>query len=137
MRTSFQQIVKRAGLTPWPRLFHAWASCESDLAREYPITTVCKWIGNTVAIAARHYVQVTDGDFQRASGTVQRAVQNPVQQTHEIPCGGSQENTNTPAFAEKCGGVRWCTKNHVEAAGIEPASRDISMQASTCVVGSF
>jgi hypothetical protein len=25
----------------------------------------------------------------------------------------------------------------VEAAGIEPASRDISMQASTCVVGSF
>ena len=26
---------------------------------------------------------------------------------------------------------------YVEAAGIEPASRDISVQASTCVVGSF
>ena len=49
-------------------MFHALrASCESDLAREYPITTVCTWIGNTVAIAARHYVQVTDQDFERAS----------------------------------------------------------------------
>ena len=106
------------------RLFHALrASCESDLAREYPITTVCKWIGNTVAIAARHYIQVTDADFQRASG----AVQNPVQQAHETPCKGSQENTSTPEFSEEYQGVRECTNDHVEAAGIEPASRDISM----------
>ena len=68
LRTTFKKIVDRAGLEPWPRLFHNLrASCESDLAREYPITTVCKWIGNTVSIAARHYVQVTDADFQRAS----------------------------------------------------------------------
>ena len=48
-------------------MFHALrASCETDLAREFPIATVCKWIGNTVSIAARHSVQVTDADFQRA-----------------------------------------------------------------------
>ena len=136
LRTTFEKIVHRAGLEPWPRLFHALrASCESDLAREYPITTVCKWIGNTVAIAARHYVQVTDGDFQRASGTVQKAVQNPVQQAHESPCKGSQENTATPGFSEDFQGLRVCTNVQVEAAGIEPASRDISAQASTCIVG--
>jgi hypothetical protein len=43
LRTSFEKIIKRAGLEPWLRLFHAMrASCESDLAREYSITTVCR-----------------------------------------------------------------------------------------------
>ena len=40
--------------------------CETHLAAEYPIATVCQWIGCTVAIAARHCVQATDADFQRA-----------------------------------------------------------------------
>jgi integrase len=132
LRTTFEKIVKRAGLDPWPRLFHALrASCESDLAREYPITTVCRWIGNTVSIAARHYVQVTDADFQRASG----AAQNPAQQVHGMGSKMSQQKNKTPAIAENCEGVRHYTGVQMEAAGIEPASRDISMQASTCIVG--
>ena len=32
LRSTFERIVRRTGLTPWPRLFHALrASCESDL----------------------------------------------------------------------------------------------------------
>ena len=83
LRTTFKKIVLRAGLDPWPRLFHNLrASCESDLAREYPITTVCKWIGNTVSIAAKHYVQVTDEDFNRAAqGGELPALQNALQYT--------------------------------------------------------
>ena len=88
LRTTFQKIVLRAGLEPWPRLFHNLrASCESDLARDYPIATVCKWIGNTVAIAAKHYIQVSDQDFQRAAkagkNTPRNAAQNAAQSTHE------------------------------------------------------
>ena len=151
LRTTFLKIVRRAGLEPWPRLFHVLrASCESDLAREYPITTACKWIGNTVAIAARHYVQVTDDDFRKASGMAKSvaqdlrngvreseasAAQNPAQQPSESGCMGSQAKRKTPAFTEKCEGVRKCATTHVEAAGIEPASRDVSVHASTCVVG--
>ena len=87
LRTTFQKIVVRAGLDPWPRLFHNLrASCESDLAREYPITTACKWIGNTIAIAARHYVQVTDSDFQKAAKggkiTPRQTAHNAAQSTH-------------------------------------------------------
>ena len=120
LRTTFEKIVRRAGVKPWPRLFHALrASCESDLAREYPITTVCKWIGNTVAIAARHYVQVTDGDFQRASGVAQ----NPAQQPSETACNRLQENTATPGIAEDFQGLQECTNAQVEAAGIEPATK--------------
>ncbi len=83
LRTTFKKIVERAGLEPWPRLFHNLrASCESDLAREYPITTVCKWLGNTVTIAARHYVQVTDDDFQKAAKAGKPTAQNAAQSMH-------------------------------------------------------
>lgn len=37
---------------------------------------VCQWIGNSQAIAAKHYLQVTDEHFERAVGD---AVQNSVQ----------------------------------------------------------
>ncbi len=66
LRTTFEKIVRRAGLEPWPRLFHALrASWETDLAREYPITTVCRWIGNTVA-----NVCVGDTGFEPVTSTL-------------------------------------------------------------------
>jgi hypothetical protein len=44
---------------------------------------VCQWIGNTEAIAAKHYLQVTDDHFSKA-------VRNPVQQPAVLPRTGSQ-----------------------------------------------
>ncbi|MGQ9822014.1 MAG: hypothetical protein ACUVQK_09140, partial [Thermogutta sp.] len=56
-----------AGLEPWPRLWHSMrASCETDLARQFPLAVVAKWLGITQAGAMRHYVDVTDADFERA-----------------------------------------------------------------------
>jgi len=43
------------------------ASCETDLARQFPLAVVAKWLGNTQAVAMRHYVDVTAGDFERAT----------------------------------------------------------------------
>ncbi len=69
LRTQFERLVKRAGLVPWPRLFHALrASRETELARDYPIHVVTTWLGNTPRVALKHYLQVTDADFARASG---------------------------------------------------------------------
>jgi integrase len=68
LRTTFLKIVRRAKLVPWPRLWHAMrASCETDLAAAFPLATVAKWLGNTPAIALRHYVDATDADFDRAA----------------------------------------------------------------------
>ncbi|NMC20084.1 MAG: hypothetical protein GYA33_06645 [Thermogutta sp.] len=37
------------------------------MAREYPQHVAAAWCGHTVQIADRHYWQVTDNDFQRAT----------------------------------------------------------------------
>ena len=109
-RATFLTIIDRAGLELWPRPFHNLrASCESDLAREYPITTVCKWIGNTVAIAAKHYIQVTDSDFQRAVGADKGAARQAAQSVHEMGCNSLHGKTKNPMKPEVYAGVQGLT----------------------------
>src|SRR5262249_42560705 len=57
LRTAFLKIIKRAGVKPWPKVFHNLrASRETELAAQFPIHVVCQWIGNSAAIAAKHYL---------------------------------------------------------------------------------
>ncbi len=76
LRQQFKRIIHRAGLTAWPRLFqNLRASRETELMREYDLATACKWIGNSPAVAAKHYAMSVDldADFRRASGKTQGA----------------------------------------------------------------
>lgn len=68
LRTHFSRIVRKAGISVWPKLFHNLrATCETELAEKYPIHVVCTWLGNSSAIANKHYLQVTDHHFVTAS----------------------------------------------------------------------
>jgi hypothetical protein len=59
--------IESAGLTPWPKLFqNLRATRETELGETFPIHVVCKWIGNTEAVARKHYLQVTDADYEKA-----------------------------------------------------------------------
>ena len=90
-----RRIVKRAGVKPWPKLFiNLRSSCESDLLKVHPFHAVCAWLGHGPEIAARHYAQVTESDFEKA-------VQNPVQQVH--PEGG-KEGHSVPGDSSAGGG---------------------------------
>ena len=67
LRTQLNRIIRRAGLEPWPKLFHNLrASRETELAETFPVHVVCAWIGNTERIAAKHYLQVTEDHFALA-----------------------------------------------------------------------
>ncbi len=83
LRSRLSKILHRAGLDMWRKPFvNMRSSCESELIRRFPIATVCRWIGHGIAVAEKHYVQILDGDFQRAanSGAVEgEALQIPVQ----------------------------------------------------------
>lgn len=71
LRTQFERIIISAGVEPWPKPWHNLrASRETELMREYDLATVCKWIGNSPAIAAKHYAMSVDlnADFRNAVG---------------------------------------------------------------------
>lgn len=71
LRTQFCRIIRRAGFAPWPKRWHNLrASRETELMREYDLATVCKWIGNSPEVAAKHYAMSADldADFEKAAG---------------------------------------------------------------------
>ena len=48
LRTQFLKILKRAGVSPWRRLFHSMrASRQTELEKEFPLHVVCAWLGNS------------------------------------------------------------------------------------------
>jgi integrase len=64
LRTQLQRIITKAGLTPWPKLWqNLRATRETELAETYPMHVICAWIGNSQAVAQKHYLQVTDEHF--------------------------------------------------------------------------
>ncbi len=64
---SMEKIVRHAGLTPWPKLFqNCRSSRETELAEQFPIHVVCYWMGNSQAVAKKHYLQITDEHYATA-----------------------------------------------------------------------
>ncbi|HBI43523.1 MAG TPA: integrase [Planctomycetales bacterium] len=127
LRTQLQRIIRRAGLTAWPKLFqNLRASRQTELAAEYPLHVVCAWIGNSEAIAKRHYLQVTESDFVRAANSGAVALQNPVQSAF---AGNCQEVTEMQKAPENRGFMQVLSTvckslqdNGIPPRGLEPLS---------------
>lgn len=97
LRTQLLRIIQRAGLKPWPKLFHNLrATRETELAQTFPLHVVCDWIGNSQPVAAKYYLRVTDKDFSNATKPAvdnSKAAQNPAQQMHVSTRNESHEQT--------------------------------------------
>jgi integrase len=82
LRTTFTAIIKRAGVVPWAKPFQNLRSTrETELMETYPAHVVCRWIGNSEAVAKKHYLQVTDAHFEKA---VAKKVAHPVAQSESV-----------------------------------------------------
>lgn len=69
LRRYAEQVIERAGVPKWPKLFqNLRSSREVELMREHPAHVVLAWIGHTAAVARSHYLHATDEDFDRAAG---------------------------------------------------------------------
>ncbi|GIW82603.1 MAG: hypothetical protein KatS3mg105_4410 [Gemmatales bacterium] len=123
LRTQFQRIIYRAGVDAWPKLFHNLrASCETDLASRFPIHVVCSWIGNSTLIAQKHYLQVTEADFQSATQkTTQQHAENNDLVLQGVP-GENQEMAYFPGFATKYNTLRILK---VGTEGLEPPAPSV------------
>ncbi len=55
-------------MKPWPKLFqNLRPTRETELAQDYPLHVACAWIGNSQAVANKHYLQVTEEHFREAT----------------------------------------------------------------------
>ena len=80
LRTQLVRIIERAGVKQWPRIFqNLRSSRETELTEEYPIQVACAWIGNSEAVAKKHYLQVTEEHFQRAIASGRQSGGGPYQ----------------------------------------------------------
>lgn len=90
LRTTLGKIIAKAGVKPWPRLFHNMrASCATDWVERFPAHVVAGWLGHSPMIAAQHYLQTRDAHFDLAAGvaSVGEAAANPATNpaTHTRP----------------------------------------------------
>jgi len=126
LRTQLQKIIRRAGLKPWPKLWQNLRSTrETELAETYPIHVVCQWIGNSQAVAAKHYLQVTDEHYRQAAAAPKCAAQNPAQQAQETARKASQRKQENPGIAGVCEGLQSLAVPYVGGTGLEPATSTV------------
>jgi integrase len=68
LRHHFMCQLLKAKIEPWPKIFQNLRSTrETELMETFPAHVVCAWLGNTEAVAKKHYLQVTDDHFRRAT----------------------------------------------------------------------
>jgi integrase len=112
LRTRFNKMIRRAGLKPWPKPFHAMrASCETDLLEKHPLQAVARWMGHSAKVAVANYLRVRDEHFDAATtgtGGQHDLAQIPAQSPHVLAHQGSAWNEESPknqGFDETCGVV--------------------------------
>ena len=116
----------RAAFNPWPKLFQNLRSTrETELADQFPIQVVCDWIGNTEAIASKHYLQVTEDHFARAvEQGAPKEGQKEGQQPAGLPRRGAQPEVaahkKTPVLQGFAAGCEVVQSGRVEDRGLEP-----------------
>ena len=95
LRTQIYRIARKASVKMWPKPFQNMRSSrETELMEHFPAHVVVAWLGNSEAVARKHYLQVTEDHF--ASGA--EALHYPVQQ----PSAGSGNVQNTaPDFTTR------------------------------------
>ena len=69
LSTGLHRIMERAGVTPWPKTFiNLRSTRRTELQEKFPDHVVNAWLGHSGAVAAKHYLQVTDDHWNSASG---------------------------------------------------------------------
>ncbi len=132
LRTRFYKMVRRAGLEPWPKPFHAMrASCETDLLEmKYPLQTVARWMGHSPKVAVANYLRVLQVHFDRATSLGSTPQQNPAHSPHAKGTQAASADSADPreqGSDEPCGVV---STPQTDGEGFEPPVRSPVQQFS-------
>jgi integrase len=124
LRTTLEKIIERAGLKAWPRLFHNLrASRETELVERFPVQVVTSWLGNTPAVAMRHYLMTTDAHFAAAlidSEAAQKAAQQAHAGRRSDSSAGQPAHEKTPVSPGCAGSCHSMQLAGIAEQGFEP-----------------
>ena len=114
-RTRFTKIIKRAGVEPWPKLFqNLRATRQTELADTFPAHVVCDWLGNSQAVANKHYLHTTNEHFEQATKAAQKAAQF-TSESEESEGIAQQpetvENDRSLVFSQETDGFQWAMRD--------------------------
>ena len=142
-RKGLKEIILKAGLLPWPKLFNNLRSTrETELAKTYSLQAATAWIGNTPKIALGHYLQVTEQEWQNATITDAKSdavdaylMHIPVQQGQAELCKDSQSLTEVHVSCEVMRNDASCNEviqsKEVTSLGLEPRTYGLKVCCST------
>ena len=103
--TTAAKMVKAAGFASWPKFWNSLrASRETDLMDTEGLRKACAWIGNSPAVAMKHYALTRGQDFIDAGR--QRPLVAGLVAGHEVE---PQNLSCTPGKANVIGETRYCT----------------------------
>jgi integrase len=125
LRTQLKRIIRRAGLEPWPKLFqNLRATRQTEVEEDFPSHVVCAWLGNSVRVARKHYLQVTEAHFDRAiAKTTRQTAQQMLERAGERGSQSVETKTKTPEIPAE--NAAFSGVSEVQAmgdAGLEPAT---------------
>ena len=67
--TLLNRVIESAGVTPWPKTFQNLRSTRrTELQRTHKDHVINSWLGHSGKIAEKHYLQITDEDWESACG---------------------------------------------------------------------
>jgi hypothetical protein len=97
--------------------------------REYDLATLCKWIGNSPAVAAKHYAMCVDlnADFQRATARKPKGAAQNQEQCVSIRVGKEKNvrrhaNEKRPDLPSVTDSSSYLLDNRVGDTGLEPVT---------------
>jgi integrase len=122
LRTPFLKVLRLAGIKAWPKLYHNMrATRETELLAQFPAKDVCDWIGNTQAVAMKHYAMPTDASFQRAiCGSTCGSIS-----ASQKPSEATMPNEKSPKTSGFEGSGELVIASPVGPAGLEPATNEL------------
>ena len=143
LRTEMGRIFDRAGEDRRPRIFqNLRASRETELCRKFPLHVVAAWLGNTPKVAEKHYLDVTEEDFQRAAAGGEEVIaqtspspkrsklkreQRDRESDEDAGSRGAQKGAVNPSREQK----QCSTERHQEATTTKKAGNCTSVQAGS------
>ncbi len=144
---NFKAIIRNAGLVVWSDLFQTLRrSCETDFAKKHPQHAVSAWMGHSMKVSERFYLQLTDDLYAAATADDERAADSAAVERGTLSHGAAndfnvddgleQRETDAQkktrmvqAVATPCGLIQQTSE--VDRGGIEPPTPGFSVLCST------